>query len=246
MMWALDLNSRTLPVVALCHSDPISTSHKPSTSSQTSSRTSSSRGAALSANAMSSYVSSRRSKSSTKRLCLTISMPSITKVCPIQVDPETPFMTSVAQVKHSVAQSSAQRRTFFPSSAMTLHRIFRPTTPPTAWSSSVPVAWRACQGDRESTRNASCHQTRSCSTARLTQSRTSLARRCAFVTTTFQRHITVAVEGVRRSSPDYYPVASETGHSLRIAPVLASLGHHHETQVTQPRQLVHVLLDILL
>jgi hypothetical protein len=59
-------------------------------------------------------------------------------------------------------------------------------------------------------------------------------------------HITVAVEGVRRSSPDYYPVASETGHSLRIAPVLASLGHHHETQVTQPRQLVHVLLDILL
>ena len=58
------------------------TSRKPSTLSPTSSRTPSSRAAPLNANAMSSYVSSRRSTSSTRRLCLTISMPSLTKVCP--------------------------------------------------------------------------------------------------------------------------------------------------------------------
>jgi predicted Zn-dependent peptidase len=51
---------------------------------------------------------------------------------PFKSHPETPLMTSVAQVKHSVGQSLVQRRTFFPSSVTTLRRIFRPTTPPTA------------------------------------------------------------------------------------------------------------------
>jgi hypothetical protein len=59
---------------------------------------------------------------------------------PSKSHPETPFMTSVAQVKHSVGQSLVQRRTFFPSSVTTLRRIFRPTTPLTTWSLSVPVA----------------------------------------------------------------------------------------------------------
>jgi secreted Zn-dependent insulinase-like peptidase len=58
---------------------------------------------------------------------------------PSKSHPETLFMTSIAQVKHSVRQSLVQRRTFFPSSVMTLRRIFRPTTPPTAWSLSVPM-----------------------------------------------------------------------------------------------------------
>jgi Insulinase (Peptidase family M16) len=59
---------------------------------------------------------------------------------PSKSHPETLFMTSVTQVKHLVGQSLVQRRTFFPSSVMTLRRIFRPTTPLTAWSLSVPVA----------------------------------------------------------------------------------------------------------
>jgi hypothetical protein len=47
---------------------------------------------------------------------------------PSKSHPETPFMTSVVQVKHSVGQSLVQRRTFFSSSVTTLCRIFRPTT----------------------------------------------------------------------------------------------------------------------
>jgi len=91
------------------------TSHRPSKSSPT--RTPSSRAAPMSANAMSSYVSSRRSTRTTRRLCLTISMPSLTKGCPPQSKShsETPFMTSVAQ-----PWPLAQRRTSFPSSVMTL------------------------------------------------------------------------------------------------------------------------------
>jgi Peptidase M16 inactive domain len=61
-------------------------------------------------------------------------------------------------------------------------------------------------------------------------------------------HIAVPIKGVSRSSPEYYPMFVMQPifvHSAlhQVAPILASLGHHCETQ---PRQLVHALLDLLL
>jgi processing peptidase subunit beta len=41
---------------------------------------------------------------------------------------------------------------------------------------------------------------------KVTQSQTSSARGCTFVTTTFQRHIAVAIKGVSWSLPSYYPM----------------------------------------
>ena len=105
---------------------------------------------------------------------------------------ETPFMTSVAQVNHSVARSSAQRRTSFPLSVRTLRHIFRQTILPIAWCLLAPVASTMESLSRRRRKHSGrflSHRTRSRSAARLTQSQILSVLRCAFVTTRFRRHI---------------------------------------------------------
>ena len=104
---------------------------------------------------------------------------------------ESQFITPIRQVNHLVAQFLALRRIFFQSSVRSWRRISKPTIPPIVWSSSVPVVSTTVSLSRPRRRRSGrflSHQTRSLSAAKLTPSRTLLARRSAFVTMIFLPH----------------------------------------------------------
>jgi hypothetical protein len=69
------------------------------------------------------------------------------------------------------------------------------------------------------------------------------------VTTTFKRHIAVAIEDFSWTSPDYYPILViqpifGNWDCTGSASLLSSYLRHHRK--TQSCQLVHVVLDLLL